>query len=244
MALVLTGSVGQGGTNSPSDVVGVRDRLVSLGFTWVAGFTSMGPTFVKAIMLFQAIKSGRDKVYSTGVDGRVDPGGDTLKWLNATNAPRWQRMTAEDVGLKNDEITNTNDNHDYGTSWLDQTLRTAGRAYQDAWRVWNPTAARITVNDTSMPRGGDTPAHGGHETGLVCDLRLPRIGGSVGGITTASVEYDRATMRAQLRALTTQPLFEVCYLNDDELIREGLCRPLAGHSDHVHYEIRPPIRSA
>lgn len=241
--LVISKSVGAGGANLAADVKAVRARLVELGFSWVAGATDVGPKFVNAIRLFQAIKGGYDIVNVTRVDGRVDPNGDTLRWLNAKNAPRWVRMTPQAKGLFNYEATQVDDGHDYGTTWLDEMLIAAGQAYANAWLVSHPTAPPITVNDASLPEGGDTPAHKGHETGLVCDLRLPRKDGKAGGIKTTSASYDRDTMRAQLEALRAQPLFDVAFLNDDALIQEGLCRPLGGHDDHVHVEIKAPDRT-
>lgn len=244
MSIVLSSSVGNGGVNSPSDVKLVRDRFVALGFSWLSGHTTVGPTFIKAIRLFQAIKSGSDVVNAgSKIDGRIDPGGDTLKWLNASNAPRWMRLTEQDVGLVNYEVKDTTDTHDYGTQWLDDTLRAAGKTYHSAWLTWNTKAAPIAVNDASLPQGGDTPSHAGHETGLVADLRLPKKDGSVGGITTADLRFDRDAMRAQLQALRAQPLFDRVFLNDSTLIGEGLCAPLSGHDDHVHYEIKPPPRA-
>jgi hypothetical protein len=238
LRITLLASVGLNGRNIQSDVNAVRSRLRQLGFV-VGEDGPCGPQLIKAIQLFQAIKEGLDVIRHTRVDGRVDPNGQTLKWLNAANAPRWQRMTASGPGLHNHEATQLNDNHDFGTSWLDETLNAAGALYQQGLREG---AAPISVNNASLPTGGDTPSHKGHETGLVADLRLPRKDGRSGGITTASPEYDREAMRAQLKALKAQPLFDRAYLNDQVLIIEDLCRPLGGHDNHVHFEIKPPVR--
>jgi hypothetical protein len=239
--LSISGSVGWNGVNREEDVALVRARLVELGFDWIQGAAKPGPIFIAAIELFQAIKNGYEVVGGTRVDGRVDPNGDTLRWLNALNAPRWQRMTAESDGLVNSEAQQLDDHHDFGTSWLDATISDAARRYQQAWRA-TTSAAPIAVNDASLPRGGRTSSHKGHQTGLMCDLRLPRRSGSFGGITTADASYDREAMRAQLTALRAQPLVEDIFLNDDVLIAEGLCTPLAKHDDHVHVKIRPPPR--
>jgi hypothetical protein len=243
LSVTIEGSVGAAGRNRPADVRQIRQRLVELGFTWVTdGADTVGPTLIRTLRLFQAIKEGLDVVAGSRLDGRVDPNGDTLRWLNARNAPRWVRMTAEGPGLVNDQILDESDHHDYGTSWLDETLLSAGVSLKASWLQEHAEARPLVVNDASLPRGGDTPAHRGHETGLVCDLRLPRIDGRSGGITTSSARYDRATMRAQLHALWAQPLVDAVFLNDDTLIAESLCRPLAGHDNHVHVEIRPPRR--
>jgi hypothetical protein len=32
------------------------------------------------------------------------------------------------------------------------------------------------------------------------------------------------------------------FLNDETLIHEGLCQAVAGHDNHAHFEIKPPVR--
>ena len=93
-----------------------------------------------------------------------------------------------------------------------------------------------------MPRGGNTPSHAGHEAGLVCDIRLPRTDGKAGGITTSSAKYDRDSMRAQILAFRRQKLALRVFLIDPVLNKEGICLAVAGHGDHAHFEIKPPIR--
>lgn len=231
--IVLSGSVGLRGQNALPDVEAVTARLVALGFRWADEPDGL----VSAIRLFQAIKNGHDII--TGVDGRVDPGGATLAWLNAANAPRWQLLTASAVGLSNHDIKIQGGVFGYGTNWLDGTLTAAGSRFQALYRDGRPRAAPITVNDASKARGGPAPPHKGHQTGLVCDLRLPRKDGLAGGIKVTDPQYDRETMAAQLSALKAQALFDRAFLNDAELIKAGLCKPLVGHDDHVHVEIKP-----
>ena len=248
-SLKISASVGRNGVNKVKDVVKTKRRLVALGFRWLIpdgkrADGKMGPETIRAIQLFQAIKNGFDIVANLKNDGRIDPGGDTHLWLQATNAPRWVRMPAGSVaqGYVNDEVANTADNHDFGTDWLANTLRATGAAYKASFLTANPRASVLRVNDTSMPRGGDTPDHAGHETGLVCDVFLPRRDGGAGGIVVTHPKYDRAAMRAMLKAFLAQPLADRVLLNDSVLVSEGLCRPAAGHENHAHLEIRPPLR--
>jgi hypothetical protein len=240
--LSISGSVGKDGLNRPEDVALIRQKLVALGFDWIASATNAGPELVSTILLFQSIKEGLEVVGATpNADGRVDVNGDTLAWLNAVNAPRWMRMTPEGVGFLNWEAKQLDDDHDFGTSWLDETVRAAARIYEERWRRKHD-AAPIVVNDTSRPRGGPTPSHKGHQTGLLCDIRLPRLGGLSGGITTQDATYDRHAMRAQLHSLRDQSRVSSILLNDDLLISEGLCLPCVGHDDHAHVKIQPPQR--
>jgi hypothetical protein len=237
-------SVGFGGSNNSSDVKAVKARLRELGFDWLTDDDVMGPTTVKCIKLFQAIKNGRNQVNMLGHDGRIDPGGDTLKWLNAENAPRWMQMPpgSEAEGFHNHELTQTNDAHDFGTNWLADTLRATGAAYKEDYLSANPNATIFTLNDFSLPQGGDTPMHATHETGLACDIRLPRKNGQAGGTTTTQSTYDRKAMRAMILAFRKQTLFSRVLLSDQALVAEGLCRAASGHHDHAHFEVGPPAR--
>jgi hypothetical protein len=137
---------------------------------------------IDTIKLFQTIKTGLNTI--TG-DGRVDVNGDTLKWLQASNAPRWQMMPAGSraEGFVNDELADHSDHHDFGTNWLADTLRGAGAKYRDDFLSLHSDAAVRSINDSSLSRGGDTPAHATHESVLALDIRLPHKDGTVGGIT-------------------------------------------------------------
>jgi hypothetical protein len=242
--LTIQKSVGLNGVNRPSEVLAVKAHLIELGFDWLTADEVMGPTTVKTIKLFQAIKNGRNIINFSGNDGRIDPGGDTLKWLNAENAPRWLQLPAgsTDEGWINDELTDTSDAHDFGTNWLADTLAAAGAAYKESHLGTNPNAARLTINDISLPTGGDTPMHATHEAGLCCDVRLPRKNGTVGGITVTSSSYDRKAMRAMIIAFRAQKLASRVLLSDQVLVAEGLCMAAQGHLNHAHFEIKPPAR--
>jgi hypothetical protein len=244
MAITITNSVGSGATNNPDDVLAVKTRLIELGFDWLTADQVMGPLVIQTIKLFQAIKNGFNRVGDPRNDGRVDVGGDTLKWLQAVNAPRWQRMPAgsKAEGFVNDNIADLLDQHDFGVNWLAGTLRDAGAKYKADFLSAHPNAAPLTINDTSLPRGGDTPAHATHESGLASDIRLPHKDGTVGGITVGSAVYDRAAMRAMLEAFHAQKLASRVLLSDQTLVAEGLCQAAQGHLDHAHFEIKPPPR--
>lgn len=244
MPISIQASVGLHGVNNPNDTLAVKSRLLELGFPFVVADSVMGPLTIKAIRLFQAAKNGLQDVDDPRNDGRVDVNGDTLKWLQAVNAPRWQRMPAGSVGegFVNDNIADLSDNHDFGTSWMAETLSATGAAYRDNFLTAHPQAALLHINDSSLPQGGDTPVHHGHEAGMCSDIRLPRKDGNVGGITVTSSAFDRAAMRALIQAFRAQPTASRVFLNDGKLIQEGLCQAVAGHDNHAHFEIKPPVR--
>jgi hypothetical protein len=248
-SLPLQGSVGAGGGNAPDDVRGVKRRLIALGFNWLSDDTSINQATIRTISLFQAITRGFQRVDGAPVDGLIEVGRDTHRWLEASNAPRWRLMPAggaPEDGFRNTEVLDqTGDDHDWGTEWLARTITDAGATYRTEYLSEHPSAAPITVNDVSTPRGGPTPDHQTHQTGMCCDVRVARTDGTAPGNTTfRDRTYDRGAMRAMLSALRAQPLVRHIVFNDPVLIREGLCTALAGHDDHVHAEITAPAPGA
>ena len=176
-------------------------------------------------------------------DGRVDVNGKTHRFLQAANAPRWQEMP---LGSSIQGFINFDhlqpDNHDFGSHWLIETIQAAGELYVANYRNSHPDAALISTNNLSVPRGGDSPFHATHESGLSCDIVLPRKNGSSGGITIDSGSYDRDAMEAMLRAIRGQSQYQIkqIFFNDFSLVAKGLCQSLAGHHNHAHIDIIPP----
>lgn len=239
----LSGSVGSGGVNKEADVKAVKKRLQELGYTWVGdpNIKTITTGTIQAIKLFQSIIAGRS---SLAGDGRIDIGGPTHMWLQAANAPVWKTMPASDLSVSfvNHEKDQTHDDHDFGTHWLAEVIRKIAEDYHNTHRSANPGAALFALNDISRPHGGDTPDHAGHETGLMCDVFLPRRDGKFGGIDFTSPNYDRNATRALLKSIRKQKLIRAVFFNDPQLIREGLCHHAFGHHHHIHFEINPPVR--
>lgn len=238
-AFSLSNSVGDGGVNDRADIRALRNRLVELGYGWLNGGSGVDADLRDTINLIQSIRAGRD---TRRGDGRVDVPGPTYDWLRAENAPRWQLMPPgdESAGYVNFERADTSDTHDYGTDWMADTILDAGIWYQDNYRKAHPSAAPLTINDVSLPQGGDTPDHAGHETGTSCDCRLPRNDGNTGGITISnSGDYDQDAARAMLQAVRHQPMVTRMLFNDPDLIRERLCSRSRGHDNHMHFDVGP-----
>jgi len=247
--IALSGSVGSGGINKTADKLAVKKRLHDLGFTFVGDPTnsSLNTGFIQAIKLFQSIVAGRSTLAG---DGRVDVGGTTHLWLQSANAPRWQTMPNSDssISLRNREKEETSDDHDFGTSWLADVILEIATDYHNNFRVSNPTKAPFTLNDVSRPQGGDTPDHAGHETGLMCDVFLPRTDGIAGGIDMNSPNFDRGATRALIQAMRRHKLVREVFFNDPVLLKEkfngrALCNSASGHHHHIHFEINPPVRA-
>jgi hypothetical protein len=235
----LSASVGAGGTNRPDDVRALSRRLIGLGYTWVPQEGQTNGSLESTINLVQSIIAGRNSVRG---DGRVDVPGTTYDWLRARNAPRWQLMPAgtPPAGFRNIELADTTDDHDFGTDWMATTIGEAGRWYRDTHLEANPAAALLGINDVSRPTGGPTDDHSGHQTGLACDIRLPRQDGTTPGNTAVShPSYDRDAMEAMLRALRHQPMVTEILFNDPVLVEKGLCDRAPRHDDHAHFELGP-----
>ena len=236
----LSGSVGRGGVNRPEDVRVIKQRFRELGFDFLGyNDNQVDKGTIEAIKLFQAIIKGYSRV--SNVDGRIDVYATTHRFLQAVNAPKWQLMPKEGKGFVNYErLHQPDDHHDFGTDWMAKTIEGAGKSYEANFRTAHPQAAPIAINDVSLPHGGDTPDHSGHETGLACDVILPHKNGNYGGITWKSSSYDRPAMRAMLKAIRAQTLVSRVFFNDTTLIREKLCQRARGHDNHAHFEIKPP----
>lgn len=240
----LSGSVGSGGVNNDADVKAVKKRLHELGYTWVGNpdNKTINTGTIQAIKLFQSIIAGRSTLAG---DGRIDIGGPTHSCLQAKNAPRWVTMPASDptISFRNHEKDETHDDHDFGTDWLAEVIKEIAQDYHSTHRSANPGVAPFALNDVSRPHGGNTRDHAGHETGLMCDVFLPRTDGKFGGITFSSPSFDRSATRALLKSTRKQKLIRAVFFNDPQLIREGLCSHAVGHHHHIHFEINPPVRT-
>jgi hypothetical protein len=240
----LTRSVGHGVVNNNlTEVKAIKERLYKLGYTWVGNPDSItiDTGTVKAIKLFQSIIAGRSTIAG---DGRIDVGEVTHQWLQAANAPRWVAMPPGDssIGFVNFEREQTNDEHDFGTHWLSDVILAIAKDFQASYRSSNLNAAPFAINDVSIPHGGDTPDHAGYETGLMCDVLLPRKDGKFGGIHWWDTSYDQSATRALLKCIRKQKLVRAIFFNDKKLIEEKLCTWANGHDHHIHFEINPPAK--
>jgi hypothetical protein len=232
--------VGRNGANNAADVLVVKSRLADLGFP-VPKDSVVNANTIDIIELFQSIIAGKFRVLG---DGRVDKNGPTHKFLQASNAPRWMEMPdGSDVEGFINHDKRQGDNHDFGTNWMVETIQAAAQLYLTNYRSNNSNAALIQTNNLSLPRGGDTPTHSTHETGLSCDIRVPRKDGG-SGTNIFDSNYDRDAMRAMLKSIRGQTKYGIkqIFFNDITLITAGLCKYLIGHDNHAHIDIVSPPR--
>jgi len=253
-------SVGLNAVNNKEDVLKVRDRLHELGFTWATVDTDNKPTedMINVIKLFQAIVQGHATLVDNsgkdmnGVYGFLIPGKDTEKWLQAHNAPKWENMESS---YNNDEgyIINPDSSPDetYCTSWLAETIRSAGDRYLEL--IGGELGSNVAINIHELNTyNGHSTGHTGHKTGLNADIRLPRNDGVDGadnsqnvggGITWESPEYDRDATLKIVQALSEQPNLhrKKFFFNDPTQEFKDLgVKYYKDHDNHIHFRIRPP----
>ena len=127
-SVILTGSVGSSGINNELEVYEVQQRLRYFNARGknnaeVIADGVIGTVTKDAIRIFQAQTQedglGNPEVTSFFVDGRVDVGFRTIRWLNSPFAPFWAEVRAP--------LTNRIDFQDEGfaASWTRETIELA-----------------------------------------------------------------------------------------------------------------------
>jgi hypothetical protein len=248
--LILSGSVGAGGKNDPADVERVNDRLVELGFGWVAGMLKgTEPEFVKTIKLFRSIVNGKGKVEGEGKISRL---GNTHKWLAAQNAPQWVKISGDSgIGWTSTNAIKPGDykesNGGFTTSWLRERLAAAGVAYRAKALVTVDDAPPLWVRECSPEKGGDANGHKSHETGIDVDIRLPLLPPHTNDWIqlkahnyTKLFHFDAGMEQCKAIRFWMNP--KHVFFNDPRFISAGLTSHEANHSEHYHVRIRPPAR--
>ncbi len=252
-AFALTDTVGLGGKNNLQDIIALKKRFQSLGFSWQNETAELDKALSDTIKLFQAIINGRQRVFH--VDGLIwvpGTGKSAYDWLRSANAPQWGRLPEGSldnrlIGYFNRDRAQLRDGkqaeaRDYGTNWLIKTIVEAGQIYAQNYLTSHANAAVFEVNEMSLYMGGDISGHDGHETGLLADIRLPRTDG-ISGLNNYENNplYDQAATRAIIQAFRNTSLgVSKVFFNDQTLIDEGLCRALDGHHDHIHVQVNLP----
>ena len=262
--LLLSGSVGTGTAksghphNAAADVTAVRDRLVELGYDWISGITNgTDKEFIRTIKLFQSICAGHAE-FDFG-DGRIDPEGNTHRWLAAENAPGWVKIAGKSgVGWQNTNDFDV-DNGGFTTTWMLEAIGAAGLAYQMAQIIarlpltgFGMMAAKdappLWVRECSPKHGGRAKGHGSHQTGLDVDMRLPLLPPDnlkwtdLGSNGFKDKRFNRTAGKLQLQAIKVGMKPKLVLFNDPEFIRLRLSTKFPNHDQHYHVRISPPDR--
>lgn len=244
--LYLSGSVGFGGKNDPSDVIKVADRFVELGYTWVKDFvTGKEKELVRTIHLFQSIIKGSGKADKG--DGKISVGGDTHRWLAAQNAPGWVKVFGGSGLGWQSTMDYSENNGGYATSWLLERLNWTGMMYRAAALISVKDAPPLWVRECSPKIGGNAAGHKSHETGLDVDIRLPLLPPHSNEwfqlrANNYSKYFHYEAALVQCENLKKHMQSKYIFFNDPRFIKKHLTTHEANHSEHYHVRIKPPVR--
>ncbi|MEO0473041.1 MAG: penicillin-insensitive murein endopeptidase [Bacteroidota bacterium] len=250
----IEASVGQNAVNAPKDVQKIQKRLVQLGYSWA--YTDPGglpaDAMVDAIFLFQAIVYGQTRKYGSkleAIDGRIDPGKHTEKWLWAKNAPAWRSLKERGIGYRYLIANPAWGDDRWATNWLLQFIANAGMEYV---QIRKDQTQYFAVHELSASRGGES-GHKSHQTGLDVDIRLPKKDGGFGLGHWNNPAYDREATKAIILAFLRTGQCSKVWFNDTVLLQDDdlqqadkdqVFTSLANHDNHIHIRVKLPQRVA
>jgi len=174
---------------------------------------------VKAIRAFQ-------RLYSKNPDGRVDPGGNTLKKLNSE--PFILLPQVSGFGY-----------YSYGSgNWYERQWGTPATvaAIQDVAKQfrWNYPIMDIAVGDVSFRFGGNMPPHGTHREGKHVDLRPCRNDGKIGALLYTDTVYDQVATKLLIETFLSHKNVKNVLFNDPEIYKLPYVDKWVGHDNHFH----------
>ena len=101
---------------------------------------------------------------------------------------------------------------------------------------WCQTDSRkFGIGNISLAEGVDHPDHKSHESGLEVDIRPLRKDGKEIGCTRFDAEYDREGTAKLIGLFYQHPMVALVAFNDRQIHR---VRPVRGHDNHFHVEVR------
>ncbi|GAA3842164.1 peptidoglycan-binding protein [Streptomyces phyllanthi] len=233
----ISATVGVGGTNTAADVRVVQDLLNRAARANLAVDGDCGPATREAIRSYQ---SGFLRV----PDGRIDPGGLTLRRLTADaggrsasprdtpaatpgpgGGPRLTQFARQGPG----HYAYADSERQYGTDTMTQLLTGTAAALHRA-------GLEMGVGDISFAQGGLMPPHKTHQDGRHVDLRPLRTDNARGPVSIGDPVYSRDGTRVLVESLLANPSVRRVLFNDTEIA--GV-RSFAGHHNHLHVELGP-----
>lgn len=261
----LGDDVGEGMPNAESDILLLSHRFNDLGFSWIPIQSATSPDLFRVIRLFNSIVWGdqvlrpRAAAYYRSISTRsVEE-----QFLWGGNAPQWLEIPPAgepDNGFINIDHPNNNMvapgvpanmRYDWGTNYLLNVLRGAGRRYlkmRDSRPVpLRTTTSLIMSNDATRPQGGETFDHNTHQTGLNLDIGLPRVDGGDQGVNFIRhpAYWDQLTTEEMIIAFEEEDaVTEIRFHYNGAGFAHGPLLPkriqAADHDDHIHLRVRPP----
>ncbi|MDZ4658252.1 MAG: hypothetical protein SH868_11800 [Bythopirellula sp.] len=272
------GQVGQsleglGRTNNPLFVAQQQQRLSYLGYVAegnvaipITGLFSASTD--SALRTLQAALVGGVNTTQADVDGIIGP--TTAGWLNAANAPQWERLVdpdpqtipwSENRMIGNFDILpgrdpgtgqrtgNTPQFEDFATSWSLETIRQSSAAAKSL------TGRTQLVNALSASDGyGSECCHNTHRAGMDIDLHVDDSTWNFGNGALSTEEnivvqhavtfIDNAPPDARISRIITS---NVDILNEIRRLRPTMSffnDTSGGHQNHLHFDVGPPTLRA
>lgn len=223
MAVSITASVGEGGKNNSADVIAIQTLLNK----WVTP-----PVAVTGICSGKAddatviaIKSFQSR-FTKSPDGRVDPGGGTLKKLN--KEPLVLLPQASGGGYYSYGKGNWNERQ-WGTKATIETLLDIARQFR-----WNNPLSLVGIGDISLQFGGTMKPHGTHKEGKHVDLRPCRQDDAQIPVTYKDLKYDQDKTELLIKSFLAHKNVKSILFNDPKIHALERVSPWEGHDDHFH----------
>jgi hypothetical protein len=220
MASNIQKSVGRGGVNREADVNVVKallnEQLDNLRRSTPLPLDGdADDATINAIEQFQ-----RNVVGMTPPDGRVDPGGSTIRALRASDTTFVQLPAGGDGFYAYGQAAKR-----WGTSRTLASVRKAAKAFHGKFGI------PVGVGNISLRDGGRIPPHVSHRRGVDVDFRPLRSDGEAQPVTIANPAYDRERTRALVKILREDPNLKMILFNDTAIA--GV-QQWAGHDNHLH----------
>lgn len=231
----ISATVGAGGTNTPADVRTVQDLLNRAADAGLAVDGVCGPATRDAITTYQA-------GFLRSPDGRVDPGGQTLRRLASqaqehTGPPRSDPAAAAGPtdGLRLTQFPGKGLGfYSYEPSERQFCTDEMLRLLTDTAATLHRAGLEIGVGDISFEQGGRMPPHSTHQSGRNADLRPLRADNARAPVSIGDPQYSRDSTRVLVETLLAHSSVRRILFNDGEIA--GV-RYYSGHHNHMHVEL-------
>jgi peptidoglycan hydrolase-like protein with peptidoglycan-binding domain len=223
----IVASVGAGGVNRKEDAIAIQTLLNKAG----ASLKVDGAVGAKTIAAIKGYQSN----YLAKPDGKVDPGGLTLRHLNegklkvkaiAAAAPLVLLPQVSGEGYYSYSAAD----RQWGTSACIKTLQDIATGFR-----WNLPAVQIAIGDISFAKGGTMSPHGTHKAGLHVDLRPLRADAKHLPVTIADTAYSREYTKLLVQAFQAHKNVKSILFNDT---KSAGVTPWAGHDNHLHVTMK------
>lgn len=224
MATQITGSVGAGGKNRTIDISAVQ-MLLNKWVTPNVPLTGVvDENTIRAIKTFQAR-------FTKNPDGRIDPGGATLKRLNReplVRLPQYSGMGYYSYGKSEWSA------RQWGTKATIDALLEVSRQFNAEY----PNSL-VAIGDISLEFGGEMKPHSTHRDGKHVDLRPCRKDNIPLPVNYHNAEsYDREKTRFLVKLLLSHRNVKNVLFNDPQINSLDRVSPWSGHDDHLHVTMK------